>query len=445
MRHAVGVAMALGALGVIWALAPACAAHDIPTDVHVRMYVKTEGDGLTVLVRVPMEAMRDFAFVTRGPGYLDLAEVGPQVEDAVERWLVNDLKLYEEDELLPDPSIVAVRVALPSDRAFESFETARAAIAADRLPLDTDLYWGQALVDAALEYPVDSDASRFSVEPTFARLALRTVTEIRYVGPDGRMRGLSVVGDPGRIELEPSPLPVLARFVAAGFEHVLGGMDHLLFLLALVLPVLAIRPLVVVVTAFTLAHSFTLGAMMLDLVPSGLWFPSFVELAIAASILYMGLENLLRVSLERRWLVGFGFGLVHGFGFSFALRDSLQFAGDHILVSLAGFNVGIELGQLLVLVAMVPVLRLATRWVPGRGLTIVLSVLVAHTAWHWLVERWAVFSAYSISLPTLDGAFVLGAMRWLILLLAAAFVVWLLREPFERWAESGAGGAPRVQ
>ena len=151
----------------------------------------------------------------------------------------------------------------------------------------------------------------------------------------------------------------------------------------------------------------------------------------------MAAENLLRTSLSRRWLTGFGFGLVHGFGFSFALKDTLQFAGDHLFVSLAGFNLGIELGQLMVLVLVVPALRLTTRWVPARGLTLVLSVLVAHSAWHWLVERWAVFSAYSIPAPPLDMHLLVAAMRWLMLLLVAAFVVWLVRAPFERWAGTG--------
>lgn len=424
----------LGALITLGATAQVCVAHDIPTNVRVQMHVRAEGEALTVLVRAPLQAMRDFAFATRGPGYLDLANVDAQLENAVRLWLVNDLTVYEEDRPLPSPRISAVRVALPSDPAFDSFETARVAVSGERLPIETDLYWQQAVVDAALVYAIESDRSRFALEPGFARLALRTVTEIRYLGADGSARGLSFVGDPGRIELDPSPLPVFVRFVASGFEHVLDGLDHLLFLLALILPLMAIRPLVVVVTAFTLAHSITLGAMMLDLVPSGLWFPPLVELAIAATILYMALENLVRASVSQRWLTGFGFGLVHGFGFSFALKDTLQFAGDHILVSLAGFNLGIELGQLLVLVLVVPTLRLTTRWFPAKGLAVVLSVLVAHSAWHWVAERWTVFSAYSIPPPTLDMSLLVGAMRWLMLLLVAVFVIWLVRTPLERWA-----------
>src|SRR2546427_558336 len=85
------------------------------------------------------------------------------------------------------------------------------------------------------------------------------------------------------------------------------------------------------------------------LAPAGAWFPPFVETAIAASIVYMALENIVGVDLRRRWLTTSLFGLVHGFGFSYALRENLQFAGRHRVVSLLAFNIGIELGQMAVL------------------------------------------------------------------------------------------------
>jgi hypothetical protein len=87
--------------------------------------------------------------------------------------------------------------------------------------------------------------------------------------------------------------------------------------------------------------------------------------------------------------MAFGFGLVHGFGFSFALRESLQFAGSHLLTSLLSFNLGVELGQLAVLVVMVPALQLLFRFVVSERIgTIILSALIAHSAWHWTGERW---------------------------------------------------------
>ncbi len=94
--------------------------------------------------------------------------------------------------------------------------------------------------------------------------------------------------------------------------------------------------------------------------PDALWFPPLIETLIATSIVYMALENIVGgASVQRRWMIAFGFGLVHGFGFSFALRQTLQLAGTHMLASLLSFNIGVELGQLLVLALMIPALELS--------------------------------------------------------------------------------------
>src|SRR5262249_45754456 len=166
----------------------------------------------------------------------------------------------------------------------------------------------------------------------------------------------------------------------------------LLFLFCFVIPFRKFRALVPIVTAFTVAHSITLIASAYNYAPDALWFPPLIEVGIATSIVYMALENIVGASsVHRRWMIAFGFGLVHGFGFSFALRETLQFAGSHMLVSLLSFNVGVELGQLLVLVGLIPALDLLfDHVVQERMGTIILSALVAHTGWHWMTDRWTV-------------------------------------------------------
>ena len=385
------------ALLLLASIALPAPAHEIPDDLEIQVLLLPEGAGVRAAIQAPLDAMRDFDFATRGPGYLDLARVQPQLEDAAALWLLPNLKVYADGALLAGPRLDGLRVALPSDRSFflSDPERAFAAILGERLPPQTNIYWEQAVFEVVLSFPGPGNVSRaqLSVEPTFARLGLNTITRIRYPGEDGLLRSLSLPGNPGRVSLNPGPLEVFGRFLVLGFEHVLDGTDHLLFVLALVVPLLLIRPLIVVVTAFTLAHSLTLGASMLGMVPTGLWFPPLVELLIAASIFYMALENMLRPDVQRRWLVAFAFGLVHGFGFSFALGETLERAGDQLFFSLLGFNLGIEAGQILVLLIAVPLLRLAVRWLPQRGLALVISVLIGHTAWHWLLERWADFRA----------------------------------------------------
>lgn len=426
-------------------------AHEIPRDVTVEVRLAWEGERLVALFRAPLAAMRDIDFATRGAGYLDPGRITPQLEDAARLWLLDDFALFQDGRPLGQGTLEAVRAALPGSRPPADFGAAREAVRSSPLAETTSLYWEQAVMEAVVVYPLQTAAGEFEVLPTFARLGQRTLTRIRYQGPDGEERVFAFSGDPGRMSLDPGIPEVLGRFIADGFGHVLDGVDHLLFLFALVIPLARIRPLVVVVTAFTLAHSITLAASMLDLVPSALWFPALVEMLIAASILYMAVENLLpwlpgRLAegvrageLHRRWLTAFAFGLVHGFGFSFALKDMLQFAGDHLAVSLLGFNLGIEAGQILVLLLLVPLLRLAGRWAAPAALAIVLSVVVAHTAWHWLVERWSVLVSYTFTPPAWDLALLLGGMRWLMLVLVAVLVVWLVRTPFERWARRSGG------
>jgi hypothetical protein len=126
-------------------------------------------------------------------------------------------------------------------------------------------------------------------------------------------------------------------------------------------------------------------------------------------------------------VVTFAFGLIHGFGFSFALRDSLQLAGSHVLTSLLSFNVGVELGQLVVLVVAVPALDALFRFgVAERVGTIVLSAFVAHTGWHWMTERGGRLAQYTFERPVFDLAFLDLALRWAMLAVGLAGVAWLI-------------------
>ena len=158
-------------------------------------------------------------------------------------------------------------------------------------------------------------------------------------------------------------------FFPLGIEHILTGYDHLLFLLALMLRGGGLWSLLKIITAFTIAHSITLGLAALDVVvlPSML-----VESVIALSIAYVALENLLpRYAVSRRWAVSFLFGLVHGFGFSSVLRE-IGLPKENLLLSLLNFNLGVEAGQLTVVLLVVPILmRLKPKpWEPRMVATV---------------------------------------------------------------------------
>ncbi|MDA1082783.1 MAG: HupE/UreJ family protein, partial [Gemmatimonadetes bacterium] len=299
-----------------------------------------------------------------------------------------------------------------------------------------------AMVDWILEYPIASASARFSINPALARLGVRTTTVLHFIPIDGDQRTFTYLGDPGLVHLEPQWFQAAGQFVSLGFRHILDGIDHLLFIICLVIPFRRLRPLLVVVTAFTIAHSITMVASALGYAPTALWFPPFVEVLIALSIVYTALENIVGARLERRWMIAFGFGLVHGFGFSFALRESLQFAGTHLATSLATFNVGVEIGQVVVLLVAVPVLNwLFRRIVAERTGTIILSALVTHTAWHWMTDRWGAFRAFSLQWPTMDAAFGAGVLRGAIVLTVAGATLWLSRPLVSRLLRTRAADA----
>lgn len=403
-------------------------AHDIPGDVVVRAFVRPEGQRLRLLVRVPLAAIVDADYPRRGQDYLDLERADPALRDAATQWIRDYADLYEGDTRLSQPQIDAVRVSLPSDRSFGTYEEALAHVTtAARLMNDIDLYWNQGMLDVLFEYPIQSDRSQFSIQPRLARLGMRVTTVLRFLLPGGVERAFEFHGDPGLVRFDPRWHQAALRFVELGFFHILDGIDHLLFLFCLVIPFRRFRTLILVVTSFTVAHSMTLIAAAFNLAPDALWFPPLVETLIATSIVYMALENIVGARLQRRWLITFGFGLVHGFGFSFGLRETLQFAGSHLLTSLLSFNVGVELGQVLVLVLVVPMLGVLFRFVVAERIgTIVLSALVAHTGWHWMTERADQLRQFPLQWPALTPAFLASAMRWLMLVVIAAGLVWLL-------------------
>jgi len=185
----------------------------------------------------------------------------------------------------------------------------------------------------------------------FEGVATRTSPVVSFsVSPDA-----TSVGGEGS-----SPTKARGIFVPllwTGVEHILTGYDHILFLLGLVLVGGPLRSLVGAITAFTVAHSITLGIAAL-----GLWAPSprLVEPCIALSIAYVGIENWFVRNGKGRWRVTFPFGLVHGFGFAGALRD-ISLPRPDVPVALMGFNMGVELGQLAVLAAIFPLVLLARK------------------------------------------------------------------------------------
>lgn len=202
---------------------------------------------------------------------------------------------------------------------------------------------------------------------------------------DSAQRTISLSGPPQ------SFLQVAIRYVIAGIEHIFIGFDHIAFLIALLLWARRLWPVVKVVTAFTVAHSITLSLAVLDIVA----IPNAVaEALIAATIIYVAVENFFRRDIERRWKITFLLGLVHGFGFASVLRR-FGLPDDSVITALATFNIGVEIGQVVIIAICLPVLLSIDRIMATRGgrtrrpesVVYAMSGIILVLGVYWLAER----------------------------------------------------------
>lgn len=178
----------------------------------------------------------------------------------------------------------------------------------------------------------------------------------------------------------------LSLFFQLGLTHILAGYDHLLFLSALLLVAQSPLDVLKVITAFTLAHSTTLVLCALDVLRLD---ATLTEALIAASIFYVGVENVIMPVQPRRWLIAGAFGLIHGSGFSGHLTDLLKAAmsAGGVWESILGFNLGIEAGQLIVIAVVSPLLWWLRRWEKSDAVIAELSRAIAATGLVLMVMR----------------------------------------------------------
>jgi hypothetical protein len=255
--------------------------------------------------------------------------------------------------------------------SFASIEDAKASFEGplypDRFPVT---YVGDTVVDAVLRYrsggPVYDYAVSSSLNPGLegqdqtANLLLD-----HFPGETKVFRARGLLVEP--ITVSRSALAASATFVTEGVRHILEGWDHLLFVVCLALGALRFGSLLWRATGFTIGHTVTLTAGFFGLVPSGAWFIPAVEMGIALSIIYAALVAVIKRGKATRsevtmFSITTAIGLLHGLGFSFVLHKILQVDAPNIWQSLLAFNVGVELGQILIILATWPLFRLIARW-----------------------------------------------------------------------------------
>ena len=241
---------------------------------------------------------------------------------------------------------------------------------------------GKDLLEARLRFPA-AGAANFTIrcEPlTEAGSDHRTLAKISYRG-----RSEQFIFQKGAVyRSAPQTLgEVFVQFAALGVVHIFTGYDHVLFLLGLLLAATTLLDAIKIVTAFTIAHSVTLALAALGIVTPP---ARAVEAGIAFSIVYVAVENLAWRKHDWRWVVSFFFGLVHGFGFANVLRE-MDLERGSLVVSLFSFNIGVELGQLAIVVLLLPALALLRRARAFPAMVNVASVFILAQGLWWFYQR----------------------------------------------------------
>lgn len=389
-------------------------------NLNVRIFHVVHGEGvLNLFVRTPMPYLVADKLGEKRPS--GLPEPAPYTLNRMEDGTV--MHLVDADMLKADPAglgliaadsliietaagsllkadVVSVRVhPVGSEPGFATRDEAETALIKGAVfPLIvSETYVGDAVVDVHLRYSELPDRASYRVswrvDPELPGQEDTANLLLDY--RDGvvrtyRARGLLL--DP--IEITGTATSAATTFVIEGVRHILEGLDHVLFVLCMILGAATLRSLVARVTGFTLGHTVTLVMGFFGFAPQGAWFIPAVETLIALSIIFAAADAILRTTGDqtgngRAVTVTALIGLLHGFGFSFMLQNILKVDSPNVWQSLIAFNIGVEIGQLLIVAFIWPLVvflrsRSSSVWrIASVGTAIAASLIAAV----WVIER----------------------------------------------------------
>ena len=388
-RPASSLALALACAAVLACFGGGASAHFL-LNVNIRVFhVVHERDRIRLLVRTPMAYLvadklgPEAAGGTREPApyttnriedgalvhYLDAGTLRNDPE-GIAAILAGGLVVEAGGEVL-EAEIGRVRASPAAKQApFARLDEAESALSGPAYPEALEAtYVGDTIIDAELIYLTAGRAMRYSLRSTLdpglpgqddtANLILD-----HAASPPLIFRARGLMARP--IEVSHSALEAAWTFVREGVRHILEGTDHVLFVLCLVLGAATLGALAWRVTGFTIGHSVTLTLGFFGYVPAGTWFIPLVETGIALSIVYAATVSLIAVGHRMTTWVTALLGLLHGLGFSFVLSEILDLDSPTLWQSLLAFNVGIEVGQLVIVLALWPLLVFVAKRFPRR-------------------------------------------------------------------------------
>lgn len=400
----------------------------IPDDLTIQAFVRPSGNTLRVVLRVPTIAFNDVQFPMRAGGNTDVARAQTMLP-GIARYRVADLiEIDEEGVKLPRPEVRAVHVSAPNDHSFANWDDALGRVMNAAPDPDLEITWGQTRFDMLLEYPIRSENSGFSIRPHLGTLGARVSTELQFLPATDLPRSFQYQGDPDVVRLNPSASDVFPPFFQWGFSGSIFNTDYLLIVFCLILPLRRTEEALPSAIAFLSAGAVTLFSSAAGLATDRLWFEPLIQTLTASTILIAAAQNMAGGVLPaRRALEALLFGLIFGFDFAFGLGRKAQFAGTHESLAATAFGAGTLLALLLAFAILPPCMRLLFSMTKSeRTENVVLSLLAAHAAWHWMTERWDRLSRFSFQWPVVDAAFLALVMRWAMILVIFGGAVWLV-------------------
>ncbi|CUH44472.1 HupE/UreJ family protein [Ruegeria atlantica] len=384
-------------------------------NVRVHHMVRSD-EGLDVHLRTPMSYLVAELVGLEGPD--GLPEPAPYTYNRIEDGVL--MHYLDQGALLSDPgglakiaasslqlsvdrttlpaSVVALRLhPIGTEPGFANLSEARDALASGSVfPASAgETYVGDVIVDIHLRYvsgPVATYSLSHTSNPGLPGQENTANLILDYNGQEVRtFRATGLMHDP--VNVSGSATAAASTFIVEGIRHILEGPDHVLFVLCMIIGALNLRSLLARVTGFTLGHTVTLILGFFGIAPSGAWFIPTVELAIALSIVYAAVMAVTPSTQEHGNLKAFGItsgiGLLHGFGFSFMLHQILRVDAPNVWHSLLAFNVGVEIGQLMIVLLVWPLVLFLRRqpgriWIGSRAAVAACAALIAMV---WVVER----------------------------------------------------------
>ena len=399
-------------------------AHDVPDFVRIAVFLKPEKNHMSILVRIPANALIDFIFPLTEAGYLDLPQAEQVGREGARVWIAQMLAISENGRPLPTPELLSVRIGRPNDPYFNSYPEALAHITGDRMSPEILVSQDNTTVDAQLQAPISSPDSHFSFAPRFARIGVVVNTTLTFLPAGGGARQFQYESDPKPFELNPMAGSAASRFFREGISHYFSVVDYFLFVFCIALAFQQFGLLLPFSVALAASECLALMVSLERMPSSSPWIPVVAGILVAAGTAFMGIEAIVATFTRgngKRIGLAVASGLIFGCGFWFGLQPILQFGGSHPLVSGLAFTAGVVLTQALVLgIAYIGVqLFKKLSWAP-RAAVVMGAAIAIHVSWRSMLDRAYALTLVPMTTPTMTPDLLAFFVAAAILVLSAA-------------------------